>query len=140
MIKDIGQGIALALMAFFLGGLIFPKGIPWNREIAGAPVFETVDIEAVRAASKTGTPVLLDARNPTSSAIGHIEKAINVPHNVQEEIIREVVKQPEIIAYCSEPSCPDSKDLAMRLWKAGAKSVKLYPGGWEEWSLAEGLR
>jgi rhodanese-related sulfurtransferase len=130
------------MAAYFLGALVAPNGISLGTLGLGSKSkteFQEVDIEAVRAASKTGKPILLDARNPVSFAVGHIPKAYNVPADAAESEIEKAAKYPEIIAYCSEPSCPDSKDLAERLDKAGAKSVKLYPGGWEEWTVAEGI-
>lgn len=139
LLRDVWQACALALIAFFLGSLVMPTTLAaLGKDPDGK--FETVDIEIVRSASQTGNPVLLDARNTLSFSVAHIPGATSLRHNSPEAQIKEAAKNPVIIAYCSEPTCPDSKKLAARLVKAGAKKVLLYPGGWEEWAAAEGLK
>lgn len=126
------QAGCLVLLSFFAGAMFMPDG-------KAGPALPAVDIEAVRAASALGDPVLLDARNAASFAVNHIPKAINLPSGAPEAEVKAAAKYPQIIVYCSDAACPDSKKLAARLVAAGATGVALYPGGWEEWSIAEGL-
>jgi rhodanese-related sulfurtransferase len=56
---------------------------------------------------------------------------------LEREVVQSgVLKDAEIITYCSGPSCPMSKQAAEKLVLLGFTNVKAYEGGLEEWKKA----
>jgi len=67
----------------------------------------------------------------------HLPGAINLPHDVSDEVISKVLpaKQAEIIVYCASGPCPNSGILAQRLVHLGYQNVSDFhigKAGWEE--------
>jgi len=82
--------------------------------------------------------ILIDVRPPHEFKEGHIPWAINIPSHEFPEKLPEFMKQisfsQEIIIYCGGIECSDGNDMAFLLKAKGYKDVKVYNGGWKEWT------
>ena len=82
--------------------------------------------------------ILIDVRSPQVFKKEHIPWAINIPYHEFPEKLPEIMKQisfsQEIIVYCGGIECFDAKDMAFLLQAKGYKDVKVYKGGWGEWT------
>ena len=84
--------------------------------------------------------IFLDARYPEDFRAGHIQGAINFPYEDYEEhapqVLPNLPKDEEIIAYCDGTECETSLLLARELIDLGYQDVKVFFGGWQEWQDA----
>ena len=101
---------------------------------------ETVDLAAVRDAVDHGTAILIDARPAADYHRGHIPGSFSLPFNrflPAAQRFRQVFPvQTALIVYCSGGSCNDSVVVRNKLVADGYSNVKLFPGGWKEWTGA----
>lgn len=74
---------------------------------------------------------LVDVRNPTDFAAGHIENARNVPLELLGAV--EFSTSSKIVVYCGEDSCPLSNAAANLLSSRGYGNVYVLDGGFGEW-------
>jgi rhodanese-related sulfurtransferase len=87
----------------------------------------------------SGSAVFVDARHDFDFKLGHIKGAINVPlkdYDGAKGILSSVPKDRMIIAYCDGAECNSSIELSVKLMKEGYKDVKIFFGGWREWTEA----
>ena len=101
--------------------------------------FET-DCWDVHDALQSGNPrfVLVDVRNPTLFARGHVPGATNIPHGkLIESRLAEYPRDMLFVLYCAGPHCNGAARGALRLAKLG-RPVKLMAGGITGW-LDEGF-
>ena len=132
-------------------------GLAWNWSLLSGAWRGEVTQQAAEAATTTGDAlpmpiglmqvkelhdakeaVIVDARNATSFAKGHIAGAIILPveearKNPSFPPEAKVAKDSTIIAYCNGYSCPDSMEVAKLLMRAGYASVYVFEGGFPEW-------
>ena len=100
-------------------------------------------LSATEARALVGRPdvTFVDARFPGDFAKGHIKGAINVPVNVNDtnlrELLAKVPKEHLVILYCQSEACRFAKDLAPRLAAEGHVRQSLFTGGWREWLAHE---
>jgi rhodanese-related sulfurtransferase len=89
--------------------------------------------------------VFLDARYPEEYARGHIERAMLLPVEAEEEVFdaywREIKPLLDtntlIVTYCSGVECESSLFLARYLRdELGYDSVMIFFGGWRRWEKA----
>jgi rhodanese-related sulfurtransferase len=84
--------------------------------------------------------LIVDARTSDIYERSHILGAVNLPMMDVEELLPDFMerfpKDRSIIAYCSGFGCPDSFDLGMRLLEEGYQDVRVFEGGYPEWSDA----
>ncbi len=87
-----------------------------------------------------GQAIFIDARPAEEYEAGHIAGAKNVPlYDSGSDMIWEslaIPREANIIIYCSGDLCQDSLILARRISRQGWRNVKVYVGGWVEWSAA----
>jgi rhodanese-related sulfurtransferase len=96
--------------------------------------FET-DCWDVHQALKNDDPgfVLLDVRAPQLYAVGHVPRAINLPHGrLNERNLAEYPPDTAFVVYCSGPHCNGADRAALRLARLGRR-VKKMIGGIEGW-------
>lgn len=96
--------------------------------------FET-DCWDVHEAIASGDPgfVLLDVRDPTLYAAGHIAGAFNLPHaKIVATRLRDWPQDTLFIVYCAGPHCNGAARGALRLARLGRR-VKLMAGGITGW-------
>lgn len=86
--------------------------------------------------------LFVDGRDPNEFQQGHIKGAINIDYKTfkdktKEEklgIMKDMTKEQLIVSYCGSDSCEISIDNAYEMAKAGFDNVKIYLGGYKEWS------
>lgn len=84
----------------------------------------------------------IDGRLPEEFQQGHIKGAINIPYidfkEKSREEKREIMKNLDtlqmLVSYCGSDSCEISIDNAYEMAKAGYNDIKIYLGGYKEWS------
>lgn len=120
-------------------------------EIAAAPSAETVARYEARLAFETdcwdvhdslssgaADFVLLDVRNPSLFAAGHVPGAVNLPHGkIIESRLAQWPAETLFVVYCAGPHCNGADRGALRLARLG-RAVKLMVGGITGW-LDEGF-
>lgn len=149
---------ALIILGVSVGaGLIrqeFPKGISWNgrwptaetsaenayRMLAqeGDPAFisleEVIDIQGKSAAT------FIDARTNEEFKAGHVPGARNLPYyeieKYKDKALEGLTETSPIIIYCEGIGCELSFFLGRDLQAGGFINVKIFYGGWPEWSAA----
>lgn len=86
---------------------------------------------------KPGT-IILDARSPEEFQQGHIPGAKNLPYyefsDKAPSVLQGIAFDQEIITYCEGLECSNAEDLAFLLKENGYTKVKVFEGGWEEWT------
>lgn len=102
---------------------------------------ETVDLAFVRSAVETGTAIVIDARPAGDYRRGHIPGSFSLPFNrfsqAGERFQRVFSPDTSLVVYCSGGSCNDSVVVRDKLLATGYLDVKLFPGGWKEWTHAQ---
>lgn len=155
--RAVGRKKLLAEMAvIFLAAAAF--GIAWNHQllvnawsgksIASAPTAPApaageaaiplpLGLQQVKELYDRNEAIIVDARDRTDFAEGHIKGAILLPVG---EVERELPRFREraaltamIVVYCNGYSCHDSRTLADRLIGAGWRQVFVFEGGYPEW-------
>jgi rhodanese-related sulfurtransferase len=97
--------------------------------------------EMVRVIATHGA-LILDARPEVFYRLGHIPGALSLPRDdfeTQYEKLRtslEAQRADAIIVYCASETCDDSALVAEALSKLGYAHVRLYRGGWSDWTSA----
>ena len=97
---------------------------------------QPVLLAEVRELARAGA-VLIDARDDTLYAEGHLPGAISLPLGEVEARLpgfRHKIDGGKIlITYCNGYGCPDSFDLGVLLIKEGYRDVRVFEGGLPEW-------
>lgn len=86
--------------------------------------------------------VFVDGREAEEFKGGHIKGAENIPYkefkdktrDEKVEIMKNIDTSRIIVSYCSSDSCEISIDNAYEMAKAGYNNIKIYLGGYKEWS------
>jgi rhodanese-related sulfurtransferase len=116
-------------------------------ELVAAPPFasfpvDTVDLDQFRSAVSSHDNLILDARSSSYYDDGHVPGARNLSRDrfssdyVRLRPMLEKDKDRPILVYCSGGACHDSKMVAQALTSLGFSNVKIFAGGWSEWSAA----
>ena len=141
--------IALILLFAFAGGvircLVLPGGIPLLDPdsilggTASADVLE-IELDELLELMDSDDLLLLDARSPEECFEGRIPGAVNLPFMEFEEFFPDLSEYlldvPILVLYCTGPSCDLAERLAGLLHEKGLDSIRIYPGGVEEWEEA----
>ncbi len=135
----------LALGLAGCGGLVVAK-----EEAASKNSEDILVVTAEYVLQRPDTAFLVDSRTKKEYAQGHIPGAINIkyssksrssksrtPHEIAEEQLRlyeaaGIKKTDELIIYCRGGK--RARAAAKILMKAGYEDVKVYVGGWEDWT------
>lgn len=88
-----------------------------------------------------GKGLFVDARPSDEFRAGHIAGARNLPYATAEAAALEALASaigPDrtLVVYCSGGDCQSSLGLARLLAGRGLKEVRVFPGGWAEWTAA----
>ncbi len=100
----------------------------------------TVTLAEIRSAVATKSALILDARPAVFFKRGHVPGALNLSRDDFAHDYRHlapILKAAQtrlIIVYCSGGACHDSRLVANALLSLGFGDVKVYTGGWDEWS------
>jgi len=100
----------------------------------------TLELPALKQLYDANAALVVDAREPSQYAEGHIAGAISLPYNgalAEPERIAalEPARRP-IVVYCSGGTCELAMDLAKFLVESGKRRVLVYEGGYPEWESA----
>jgi rhodanese-related sulfurtransferase len=109
---------------------------PSSDNSRSAPL--TINIHDLQNAVDRDDIVLIDARLPHAFKGGHISGSINIPalssDSRRHEAMRGVSNSQNIVVYCQNAECPYAGSLYQLLLEDGFTRVRIYEGGWEEWS------
>jgi rhodanese-related sulfurtransferase len=82
--------------------------------------------------------VFIDARLARDFKAGHLEGAINIPVNTnddgREKIMANIAKDAQIVVYCQSAGCKFAEKVAIKLMEDGFHNVSIFKGGWREWA------
>jgi rhodanese-related sulfurtransferase len=101
---------------------------------------EYIGLAQVKAAVDEKTPktYLIDPRAPQDFAQGHIPGASNLQLNKvsdkKDSLDPALSRYKLLIVYGQAPNSDVAKGMTKRLMRAGAKDVKMFNGGFLEWS------
>lgn len=89
-----------------------------------------------------GEALFIDSRPKETFQAGHILGAVNIPFEEykKEKALDLIFLPPEgtVVIYCEGSECNSSLELAKFLHKKGLIDIKIFFGGWVEWTR-EGL-
>ncbi|MCJ7525246.1 MAG: hypothetical protein MUP71_08500 [Candidatus Aminicenantes bacterium] len=142
--KSIWQIMLMVLASVLIGlgsNFFAHKPLPLFREMPpAAPAvsgFSEADVDFVRQFSADPGIVLLDARTVENFEHGHIPGAASLPISRFDEFFPHLQERLRaarmLIVYCSGWTCPDSHELALRLYQKELKVLFLYKGGMDDW-------
>jgi rhodanese-related sulfurtransferase len=101
-----------------------------------------VGLEEFRSPVEQKNALILDARPGPFYENGHVPGALNLSredfaHDYRRlaPVLKTNAERP-IIVYCSGGDCHDSRMVASALLSFGFADVKVFSGGWEQWSAA----
>jgi rhodanese-related sulfurtransferase len=88
-----------------------------------------------------GKDLFVDARPFAEFRAGHIAGARNLPFATADEraladLASAMGADKALVVYCSGGDCQSSLSLARLLVGRGLKEVRVFPGGWAEWTVA----
>lgn len=155
--SEILGGVGIMLVATLVGvtvNAMRPGGIPLIQK--GAPVSTVqhgvapdttatavegaVSLAEMKRLFDANASYIIDARDPAEYDEGHIPGAINIPYDRLPEYLdmlsAEVPMDGDVIIYCRGPNCDFSDQLATELRILGYQHVRVFTGGWEQWSSA----
>ncbi|HJX32531.1 MAG TPA: rhodanese-like domain-containing protein [Thermodesulfobacteriota bacterium] len=146
--KKLSEGAIIFLIAVsfaLLTNLFRSDGLPLVQIKPASVSFSTknnqestVSFEVLKGKFKKPGIILIDVRSPQEFKKEHIPWAINISYHEFSEKLPEIMKQisfsQEIIVYCGGIECSDAKNMAFLLNAKGYKNVKVYKGGWGEWT------
>jgi rhodanese-related sulfurtransferase len=160
--RDLAAVIALAALSAVLGlgwnrvhGPVIPLAYqsPEQRldaeltRLIKAPPFhvsalQTIGLAEFRGLAQDHRAVILDARAAPFYQQGHIPGALNLARDDFARDYRALAPKLKadrdrlIVVYCSGGECHDSKLVASALLSLGFSDVRVFTGGWEQWSQA----
>jgi rhodanese-related sulfurtransferase len=105
-----------------------------------AEFLNRISVKEARAMIRDRNAIVVDARRPIDFQMGHIDGAMNIPTDSNEEFLSKMKTIPleqTLIVYCQSNGCPYAKIVGSRLVKAGYKNVSVLVGGWIEWKSTE---
>jgi rhodanese-related sulfurtransferase len=133
----IGLATNVSLIKRYLGGE-FDKGF-----VSAIP--ENAGIEITMAEAEdlfvSGLAFFIDARTEDEFRAGHIPRAKNIPYDgltdkKKKALETELPNFGTLVIYCSGGDCRSSRAMAGILVAAGFKDVRVFAGGWSEWTRA----
>jgi rhodanese-related sulfurtransferase len=160
--RDLAAVIALSVLSAGLGlawnrihGPVIPLAYqtPAQRldaqltALIKAPPFhvsalQTIGLAEFRGLAHDHRAVILDARAAPFYQQGHVPGALNLARDDFARDYRALAPELNaerdrlIVVYCSGGECHDSKLVASALLSLGFSDVRVFTGGWEQWSQA----
>ena len=86
---------------------------------------------------KAGETLFIDARHEFDYKLGHIKGAMNIPlkeFDARLDTLNILPKNKSIVVYCDGAECNSSIEFSVKLFAAGFTDVKIFFGGWREWT------
>lgn len=129
--RSISPGSILSLRAFLFVLLLLP-GMTCHADTS--PVGTFTPAELSQRLKEPNPPIIIDVRTRDEYSSGHIDTALNLPHDELERRLGEMPgnKSSEIIVYCrSGKRARITEDL---LAEKGYTNIKDLAGHWQVWS------
>ena len=100
---------------------------------------KTLSLEEAFVLHQAHSAVFIDARPPSFYKSEHIEDAISVYYKTAglNPVLDKLAKNDPFVVYCKGPNCNQAQLLIATMHKAGFTRVFLFPGGMQEWRLAQ---
>jgi len=101
-----------------------------------------VELHEMREISSNQSTPILDARPRVFYERSHIPSSLSLPrdefisHYQTLQNTLALYRDKEIVVYCSSIGCQDSQMVANALQRLGYTHVRIFRGGWDEWSGA----
>jgi rhodanese-related sulfurtransferase len=114
-----------------------PSLPPLKADGISAPVM--ISRDQAQALFEAGASLFIDARHEFDFNLGHIRGAINIPLRMFEKkksVLDSIPKTKSLVIYCDGAECNSSIELSATLAKAGYTDVKIFFGGWSEWTAS----
>jgi 3-mercaptopyruvate sulfurtransferase SseA len=135
-----------AIAAAAAANALHPKRIAWfvTRDVIYPPptpeqAAAAIGRDEILAAMQQGAAIV-DARKTEHFEEGHIPGAINVPSDDPasplDALTARALSEDLVIVYCGGDPCDDSKIVFERLKASGFQNIRLYFGGWRDWTEA----
>lgn len=96
---------------------------------------EPVALPELARRAEAGEVVVLDVRPEAEYAAGHVPGAVNVPYDRLADLVADLPRDREIVAYCRGRYCVMAPDAVRRL-QARGYSARPLDGGLPEWARA----
>lgn len=107
---------------------------------ADYPGVRMITLEETEDLWAGGAAVVLDARAAVLFGRGRVPGARNVPAAGREEALPDEVlalpKDGTLVVYCEGGDCQSSLALARRLHDEGFRDIRVFSGGWADWTRA----
>ena len=146
MLQALREAGVLLLVATALGSIYtaatekglfahITPSIPASAAGFVAPTMVTRD--QAQAYFNSGKALFMDARHEYDYKLGHIRGATSIPLSVfqtKKAVLDTIPKNRLIVTYCDGAECNSSIELSVRLAKEGYTDVKIFFGGWREWT------
>jgi len=130
----VAAGLGFSFTAFTHRGIFAEKKAPSaGIDTTIVPEFVLYD-EAVQL-YRSGSALFVDARHAYDYGLGHVRGAVSIP--LQDFSSRELGGIPEdrtVVVYCDGQECNSSVELAKKIASRGYRHVKIFFGGWREWT------
>ena len=101
-----------------------------------------VSVREVKGLISQGGAVIIDARRGLDYAAGHLDGAISIPVNSNDEQRKKategIAKETPIVVYCQSKGCVYDQAIAIKLMDEGFANVSIFKGGWVEWVAQNG--
>jgi len=129
-----GLGIAYTYVThqgFFLKPQAAPSTAVSNLEM--------ITLAAAKDLFASSNTLFIDSRHEFDYQAGHIRGAVNIPLKMFDThlaLLNTISKDKPLIIYCDGAECNSSIELAVKLAESGFTRVKVFFGGWQEWSSA----
>ena len=122
-------------LRILLAALLLLTGLACQAETPAIGTISPAELAQRLKAPKP--PVVLDVRTREEYAAGHIETAINLPHDELERRLGEIPgnKSSEIVVYCR--SGKRARIAENLLVEKGYTNVRDLAGHWQEWSKSK---
>lgn len=132
----LGVAVHFPLVRRFLAGE-FKTSFVDSRKYAGIIFITRAEAEDLFSQGKS---VFVDSRRPDEFAAGHIAGARSVPLDSSEDGLVElaVLFPPDqcLVVYCEGGDCQTSTALARLIHDRGFRDIRIFAGGWTEWTAA----
>lgn len=133
--------VALSLLLGISYSFIREKGFfkKEERNTISTSLFQPsiIEIKEFETLYLSNRGLIIDTRDSFDFQVGHITNAINIPlknFDKHSDFLKTLKSDTLIITYCDGAQCNSSIEFAAKLSFFGFSNVKVFFGGWQEWS------
>lgn len=135
----------------FINDAIAPTGVlrnPHLTEFIHRAVhrrgYVEVDVSQFRRLLEGSGAQVIDARYKEDFASGHLSMAINIPVDASYgeflEYSSKLSRSRPVVIYCQSSGCPFSDYVADALLSQGFEDIRIFRGGWVEWTQQSNVK